>query len=303
MKTQEVKYFLKDLNTLHRLPTSRKHQSLLLPEYPFDLQLLSASRLYRQSRKFYLSLGGTFQPRLCSTMRALSAQDLFADQIDFSPSFTELLWYKDHVDEVANPQEDMKSLLKFNEISVYHEQNHRILWRLLPPAPTEQKDFCRYLNFAESLVVVLDLAFGDELGKDVSSTFERMRLIYRPGGKDRWSKSSPETYREYLLALLCATYYLLEQTHPDDILPAVNYVLPGQKKLNQSAVRRSFELSELFTNVTNPEWQKRFWKDAQKKLRALQADSEEPPLYLPEDPLDIEEELILAREIFAYYGL
>jgi hypothetical protein len=299
----EVKNFLKDVELLCALPNSRKYGKLFLEEYPFDKQLLNVSRLYRESRKLYLSLGGTYVQRVSSTMRSLSAQDLFKDEIDFTPSFSELLWFKDHVHEVADPEAEIEALSRFNEISLFHEQNHRVLWRLLPPAPTEERDLCRYLNFAESLVVTLDLALGDELGGKLSPVFERLKVIYRSGGEDNWLEESKEVYRNYLLSLLCSTYYLLELINPEDILKAVDYVFPGQKKMNKQAFLRALDLSELFTRITNPQWQERYWQQAQKKLEKMHIKSQEQPLYLPEDPLDLEEEFVIARRVFDYYGL
>lgn len=299
----EVEKYLKDVNILCRLPAPKRYANHVLIEYPFDIQLLNSSRLYRESRSLYLSLRGAFSPRVCSTMRALSAQDLFKDEIEYTPSLSELMWFKDHLHEVSGPQGELEALSRFNEISVFHEQNHRVVWRLLPPAPSEERDVCRYLNFAESLVVTLDLALGDELGKRISPVFERMKVIYRPGGEHAWIQKPREVYRGYLLALLCTTYYALELVHNDDILNAVNYVLPGQKRMNSQAVRRGLELSELFTRVTNPLWQERYWKTAQKKLTKMHSGSNVAPLYLPHDPLDLEEEFSLARSVFDLYGL
>jgi hypothetical protein len=299
----EIENFLKDVDVLCDLPTSKKYRKLLLEEYPFDNQLLSLSRLYRESRKRYLSLGGIYAPRVCSTMRSLSAQDLFKDEIDFTPSSSELMWFKDHVHDVVDPLAEIECLSSFNEISLFHEQNHRVIWRLLPPAPSEERDLCRYLNFAESLVVTLDLALGDELGRRLSPIFERMKVIYRPGGRNKYFGESKEAYRRYLLALLCSTYYSLELINYEDILKAVDYLFPGQKRMNKEAVRRGLELSEHFTRITNPLWQERYWKTARTKLKRMHVGSAEAPLYFPEDPLDLEEEFFLARRIFDYYGL
>lgn len=299
----EVKNFLKDIEVLYNIPTSKKYGKLLLEEYPFDNQLLNSSPLYRESRKLYLSLGGTYVPSLCSTMRSLSALDLFKDEIAYTPSSSELIWFKDHLHDVFDPEAEMESLSLFNGISLFHEQNHRVIWRLLPPAPSEERDLCRYLNFAESLVVTLDLALGDELGRKLSPAFERMKVIYRPGGKNKWFGESKEVYRRYLLALLCSTYYALELINYEDILKAVDYIFPGQKKMNKEAVHRGLELSEHFTRITNPLWQERYWKIAQKKLKQMHLESEEDPLYLPEDPLDLEAEFFFAHRVFDYYGL
>jgi hypothetical protein len=299
----ELQDYLDDIESLSALPVSGKFKKLVLPEYPFDAQLLSASKLYRESRKLYLSLGGVFTPTICSTMRSLSAQDLFKDEISFTPAFSEILWFKDHHHEVSDPVNEIKALSRFSEISIYHEQNHRVLWRLLPPAPKEERDFCRYLNFAESLVVMLDLALGDELGARSSPLFERLKVIYRPGGEDTWFAKTKAEYRNYLLAILSTTYFALEILHNDDIPAAVDYLFPGQRKMTKNAVRRGLELSELFSRVTNPEWQGRYWKSAQIKLRKLHTNSEEDTLYLPEDPLDLEAEFYYAHRVFDYYGL
>lgn len=300
-ENNELKNFLKDLNLAFSIKTSKKHSDLVLAEYPFDHELLTLSSLYRQSRKLYLSIDGTFVPRVCSTMRSLSAQDLFKDQIDYSPLLSELLWFKDHSTEVLDPVAMMKSLSAYNEISLFHEQNHRVVWRLLPPAPQEQRDFCRYLNLAESIVVTLDLILGDELGPKVSPVFERMKAIYRPGGEDKWFHQSKKEYRQYLQALFYATYLVLELVHHEDILKAVDYVLPNQKKINKDAVRRALELSELFTLNTNQQWQQRFWKQAQTRLALLHKDHPEDVWYLPEDPLDFEEEFVIANRVFDYF--
>ncbi len=303
MKKSQVKNFIKDANILCDLPTSSKYEKLLLAEYPFDNQLLHLSRLYRESRNLYLSIGGTFSQRVCSTMRSLSTHDLFKDEIDYTPSMSELMWFKDFGHELDDSDAELEALTRFNEISLFHEQNHRIIWRLLPPAPTEKRDLCRYLNFAESLVVTLDLAFGDELGKKLSPVFERMKIIYRPGGEDTWHKKPKDVYHKYLLAIFSSTYYALEFMNKKDNLKAVDYVLPGQKKMNKDAVRRGLELSEIFTKVTNPQWQNIYWEQARNKLETLHVGSKEDQLYLPEDPLDLAPEFFFVLRVFDCYGL
>jgi hypothetical protein len=298
-----VKKFLQDAKSIFSLPVSSEHEKLHLDEYPFDLQLLSLSPLYRTSRQHYLDLGGVFTPKVCSTVRSLSAQDLFKDEIQFSPTASELSWFVANPHDVASPEKEMESLLRFNEISLFHEQNHRIIWRLLPPPPDELADLSRYLNFAESLVVALDLALGDEIGKKKSDTFERMKVLYRGAGKNRAVSHGPEVYRQYLLALVCATYYTLEFVNYEDILGIVDYILPMQKSVNKEAVSRALEISELFTRVTNPLWQERYSEQALVKLQKIHAENPEHALYLPEDPFDLHEEFHLARRVFDHYGL
>jgi hypothetical protein len=223
-------------------------------------------------------------------MRALSSQDLFKDEIDFSPSGSEYLWFMNHAEEVYDPAAQVAAMQRYNEISIFHEQNHRIVWRVLPPAPKNPKErqaFTHYLNFAESLVVTMDLALGDELGEKVSNAFESLKILYRPGGEDSWSKKSKEQYREYLMAIMYSTYMLLERVDERDILKALDYILPKQKKMNKDALHRSLQLSEMFTENTNLQWQSLFWQKAQTRLEEMHADSDQDRLFLPDDPLDL----------------
>lgn len=300
---QKFKKRVLDARSLFAIPKNRRYSSLILNEYSFDEELLSLSSLYRKSRTEYLALGGGYSAKVCSVMRSLSAQDLFVDQIEFSPVASELKWFTEHSDLLADPQSVMQSLMEFNGISLFHEQNHRILWRLLPPSPSEKEDVRRYLNFAESLVVVLDLALGDEVGPKYSPLLEDFKAIYRPSGKFKKSDTSKSEYRQYLFVLFYVTYLALELIAIEDIPKAVNYIFPKQKKMNREAITRGLELSELFTQNTNRQWQEKNWKSAAKNLSQLQKDSPEDILYIPEDPLDLEEEFIIASRIFAYFGL
>ncbi len=225
----ELRLFLKDTEQLFAVPTARKYENLVLPEYPFDAQLLSLSELYRRSRKFYAKMGGQFSPKLCSVPRSLSSQDLFGAYVEYSPLLSEWIWFLRQHHEIANPGQAAEALQSYNGISLYHEQNHRIVWESLPPAPGEKIELCRYLNFAESLVITLDLALADQIGKKLSPAFERRKAIYRTGGEDSWSQKSKSEYRTYLCAIFCATYFLLEMYHPDDIPQGLEQLFPNRK--------------------------------------------------------------------------
>ncbi len=303
MDKKQVDIFLRDIRLLSRQPQLSRFKSLAIYEYPFDLQLLSLSSLYRESRKQYLELGGRFHPRIASTMRSLSAQDLFADEIDYSPAATELAWFAANVEDVYDPAEEVAALEHFNVISVFHEQNHRILWRLLPPAPQGEHLLRRYLNFAESLVVMLDLALADQVGSKLSPAFERMKVIYRSGRASKKWSSSKQVYRNYLAATQLATYLILEMIDTSDVSVAVNYVLPGQAHLNREAVARAFDISELFTRITNPHWQERYWRRARSSLAKIHRDSDDIELVLPRDPLDLDQELAIAHHVLNEFGL
>lgn len=302
-KNPELTTFLKDLATLFAVKKNKKVAELVLQEYPFDQELLSLSELYCHSRIGYLELGGRYSAKVCSVPRSLSSHDLFTDNIEYSPLLSEFAWFQAHYQETAEPENAMKAMMSFNGISVFHEQNHRILWRLLPPAPTEQRDLGRYLNFAESLVVTLDLALADQVGKKLSPLFEKFKTTYRTGGQDTWHTKSKKEYRKYLLSMMYASYLNLELINPEDIPKAVNYLFPGQAKLNKDAIKRALDISEVFTQNTNQLWQSRYWKKAQASLELFHQNSIEDALYLPEDPLDFEEEFHIANHVFDQFAL
>ncbi len=303
MEKSKTHAFISDVKFLSRQTKSGKWRSLVVEEYPFDHQLLSLSKVYRHSRKSYVGLGGEFSRKVSSTMRSLSAHDLFKDEIEYSPCFTEMTWFADHAEEVFDPAAEVEALTRFSDISLFHEQNHRIVWRLLPPAPKDPGALSRYLNFAEGLVATLDVVLADELGKKISPVFERLKVIYRIGGNTRWKTKGKKDYRRYLLAFLYATYLALELVHDDDILKATDYVFPKQGKINREAVSRALELSELFTRVTNTEWQKRNLRSSGTKLAKLHRGSRIEALVLPPDPLDIDGELEIAGRVLAYFGV
>lgn len=299
----DSKETIKLLNHISSLPVNEVHAPLVLPEYPYDIQLLTGSALYRKSRELYRSIKGEYSARLCSTLRALSTQDLTQNLIEYTPAQAEFAWFNKHHENVTDPDEAVKALVRFNEISVFHEQNHRILWRLIPPPANNLRNFYRYLNFAESIVVVLDMALGDQLGLETSDAFEKLHLIYRPGVVDQETIALKKEYRQYLIANVLATYYVLEWMNEEDMLNALNYVLPDQEEINEAAVERSLELSEHFSRITNPEWQKLYGEEVLGKLLRLHSeelgnDLENDAWIMPEDPLEMEQEFELLEYIF-----
>lgn len=296
-KPKQVKAFVSDIKTILQLSVSKKIQKLVLSEYPFDAQMLSLSPLYSKSRKAYIKLGGKFQPSVCSTMRSLSTQDLFKNEIHYSPMHSEMVWLYENANNFSDTDEQVSAVQHFHAISIFHEQNHRIVWQLMPKAPSDKTNLRRYLNFAESLVVMLDLALADQFNPQVSKALERMSLLYRPAGPVKLQKLPAADYRQYLRAAFTTTYYALERINSEDILKAVNYVLPENKKLNKQAVSRGLELNQDFTEVTNPGWQELYWQSAVVKLKEIHKKSKQPVLILPEDPLNLETEFNIVEKV------
>ena len=132
------------IRTLARA-TPRAPQALAAPQQPFDRLLLARSPLYRRSREHYLAQGGGLEPSLLSSPRSLGGTILLENRIQYSPTEEELLW------TAADPREDPARLLDLRTYttSLFHEQSHRLLWRLLPPPTLETGSIRRYLNFVE----------------------------------------------------------------------------------------------------------------------------------------------------------
>lgn len=296
-----VKSFVDDVKSLLQLPIVHQFEKYFLKEYPFDPQLVSLSSLYRKSRQRYMKLSGQYTPSVCSTMRSLSTHDLFKNDIEYTPAYSEMIWLHQNVQNMPDSYEQVRTIKHFHDISIFHEQNHRIVWTLLPPAPIDKNNLRRYLNFAESLVVSLDLALADQVDNKLSKIFERMSLFYRPAGPTSLKKLSKKEYRQYLLSAFCATYYCLERIHSEDVLKAVNYVLPKNKKYNRQAVTRGLELNQDFTEITNPQWQEIYWQSAAAKLDEIHKTSKKEVLFLPEDPLDLDSEFQIVERVFDFF--
>lgn len=268
-----------------------------LPEQPFDRHLLALSPLYRRSRERYRALGGRFRPALVSSPRTLSSPILLEPLIEYSPIESELVW------AATDPAQakDLSHLLGLRSYSssLFHEQSHRILWRMLPPPSTSRDGLRRYLNFVESLVVTLDMALGDELGPARAAIFYLGGQIYDPGTRVR-EGLSPREYRNYLQAALHATYLNLELYDPKGIPEAIFALFPHlSEKLVARATQRSLNLDRGFVTRTNPLWQSRHRAAVVRTLSCLPGKA----WALPSDPLDNREQYLFAEKWFDELGV
>jgi hypothetical protein len=277
----------------HKPPQTPK--SLLLGQ-PFDGHLLALSPLYRRSRKLFIELGGSFVPSLISSPRTLTSPSLLAKVIEYSPIEAEYCWAA--VDRRERQNSDHLLRLRTYASSLFHEQNHRILLELIPSAPPEAKPLRRYLNFMESLVVILDMALGDELGH-LSSLFYTTGVTYDPGTDIKKELKQKRHYRNYLQAALHATYLNLEFYHPDDIGEIIRHLFPMLNRFADRASNRSVQLDREFIEKTNPFWQKKHLKFVRQTL--IRPNQE--PLILSQDPLDHRLQYLWAEKWFDVMGL
>jgi hypothetical protein len=282
--------------------SKKKHHPLALSEQPFDSLILSLSPLFRLSRKTYLKQGGTFLATLLSSPRTLSSTELLEQRIEYSPIERELIWSATDPVESRGPQLTRLFETRGYSTSLFHEQNHRILWKFLPPPPPVRRkgsEVFRFLNFVESLVVTLDMALGDELGPEFSQILYLSGVAYDPGTRLREKSISRRTYRNYLHACLYATYLTLELYEKKDVEKAVTYLYPSNLELTKRAIQRACRLDEAFVRITNLDWQEKNYKRVVKKLSR----SGVPPLVLTENALDHRLQYLWAEKWFEKMGL
>jgi hypothetical protein len=286
-------------NQVHEPP---KHS---LSGQPFDRLLLEHSPLYQRSRALFYQKGGSFHPSLLSSPRSLSSGSLVSQRIEYTPSEAEILWTaQDPIESRTRPERLLE--LRTWTTSLFHEQNHRVLWKFLPPAPTETGALSRYLHFAESLVVMLDMALADHLGPQIARPLYEVGSIYDPG--TRIDPRHP-AYRTFLQAAAYATYLNLELFVPEEIPRIVETVFPrGLYPRNSGtigsrrAAERALRLDRSFIESTNPLWQQRHLGRLKKPFQKLQG-TRRRPLLLPEHPLDASEHLPWMQQVLALYGL
>lgn len=277
---------------------ARAKHRLALDEQPFDRELLSLSPLFRRSRELYLSGGGEFRPALASSPRTLSSPILLTPQIEYSPIESEFFWAAGDPAQARKPEHLMQ--LRTFTSSLFHEQSHRILWRHLPPPPRDAAGLRRYLNFVESLVVVMDMALGDELGPAVSAVFYLGGAVYDPGTRVKELGLSRREYRNYLQAALYATFLCLEQYEPARIPDAVAAEFSSMPaELLERAVARSLRLDRGFVERTNPFWQKRHRAEVVRELSRLRGKAWAPP----QDPMDNREQYLVGEEWLGLFGV
>ncbi|MEK6578322.1 MAG: hypothetical protein AABZ55_03770 [Bdellovibrionota bacterium] len=270
-----------------------------LNQQPFDSALLRLSKLFLKSRKLYLESGAKFYPTLVSTPRSLSSPILIEQRIEYSPIEKEMNF------AACDPHQkrNLGHLLELRSYcsSLFHEQSHRLLWKLLPPPPIPGRDGAlrRYLNFAESLVIVTDMALGDELGPRIASFFYLSGVIYDPGTTIRREGYSKRDYRNYLQAAVLATYMTLELYSKKGIEDALKVSFPNLGELRTRAAKRSLCLDTQFVTTTNQTWQSRYSKLLYKTLSREGV----TPLELPDDPYKNWNQYVIAEKWFEKLGL
>lgn len=293
----ELRAALARLRKSEANPLARKP----LPGQPFDSLLLQLSPAYRRSRTAYRKLGGKHIASYVSTPRTLSSAALLSNEIEYSPLEREYAWAAALPATKAN---DLRLLeIRTSVTSLFHEQNHRLLWQLLPPAPRDRAGMRRYLNLAESLVVVTDMGLADDLGTKRSRDFYLSGAIYDPGTSVREEGLKGRMYRNYLQAALHATYLNLELFDPSRIPDVIEAMFPMIGTYARRAAVRSLNLDRAFVEKTNPAWQSRNLQAVRASLsRDLNQAGDREPLVLPAGPTDNRQAYLIGESWFRKSG-
>ncbi len=276
---KHYKGFLVGVSLLSQNTPTQVHP-LELKGQPFDRHLLSLSPLYQRSRSLFLEGQGTFYSSFVSTPRTLSSAALLGQEIEYSPLERELVWAVHNPTQSRNREAVLN--LRTSITSLFHEQNHRILWKFLPSPPHSKSGMRRYLNFVESLVIALDMALADGIGEDFASLFYHIGVIYDPGTRVKKELKKNRLYRNYLQAVLYATYLNLELYEYKDIEKAIQVLYPLPEGFISRVVHRATRLDREFVLKTNPQWQSRHLKQAMQTLCGKTENILEPS----ENPLD-----------------
>ncbi len=277
----------------------RKPHGLARAGHPFDSLLLARSALYRRSRTLFLELGGTLRASFVSTPRTLGSAALLGTEIEYSALDRELSWLAR--EGAGRPAAARYLDLRSSVTSLFHEQNHRILWKLLPPCPRDADGQRRWLNFAESQVVVLDMALGDELGPELAQACYQVGVTYDPGTRVRQEGLRGRPYRNYLQAASLATWWALELYSPARIRKAIPALFPVIEPYALRAADRALRLDAKFIERTNPMWQLKHRKAVN---RAFGTSRTRPdPLTFSEDPMDHRLQYLWTEKILDTMGV
>lgn len=271
-----------------------------LPGQAFDAYYLRESPLFRRSRGLFRRQSGVFEARLVTSPRSLSSTILLENRIQYSPTEDELLWHATSPGERSN-DEGLLRLVGYST-SLFHEQSHRILWKLLPPpAALDADSVRRYLNFVESLVIALDMALGDELGPKRSAFGYLSGVLYDPGS---WARHpSARARRNYLQVAIRTTYLALEHYNSNRIRKAVPAWMPEcEAAAADHAVERALRLDHSFIYVTNPDWQERNLRTVREFLRK-QSRRHAKRLELSERPEDWTAPYLASELVFNRFGI
>jgi hypothetical protein len=271
---------------------------LALDEHMLDRELLQLSALYAQSRTLFLNCGGSYRFELASKSRSIMTSGVIEECVPVSPVYREVLWCA-RSSKISRQERERADFLFECVTPLFHEQNHRILWRVLP-APANESDACwrKYLVFCESVVVALDYLISMELGKGVGDFFGRVGCLYYWDSAQRNKcgmneKELPQKISLFVYAVFCA----LTGVPQASIVQQLLHRAPSKWVLD--VVKTTSELSRGFVNKAHLQWQERYLDRARRWLG--DAGTFSPAYSFNYENLDYSRSVELGLPIFRYF--
>lgn len=289
------------IDILYRKHPVPKHRLELEGQF-LDRHLLWISPLYRRSRQLYLESGGCFVPNYMSKVRALTSPTLIDPDIHYTPYQDELVWVTSDSTFLRAFDRVLLKTMKETVTPIYHEQNHRLLWKILPPPGPDYRAFKRYLHFAESIAVALDSACSNELGHPLGQIFNLCGVLANFGDRRVFQLvKERSTYRRYLTAHAYSNYLNMELYQAQQV---IDFVCGKFHDLGSLALHAAEDaiggLNVDFVRVTCPSWENQHLDYAFKRLRQ-KAKSVDRTLTLPSDPSDSALFEQMANRLFVLY--
>ena len=234
-----------------------------------DRHLLWISPLYRRSRKLFLQTNGNFVPSYMSLVRALTSPTLIDPDIHYTPYQDELVWVTSRASFLQAFHPRLLKAMKETVTPIYHEQNHRILWDILPPPGPDYRAFKRYLHFAESIAVALDAACSNELGHPLGQIFNNCGVLANFGDATLFQTvTNRSTYRRYLIAHAYSNYLNMELYQPRQVIEFICRHFGDLGPLAKHAAEDAIGgLNVDFVRITCPSWENQHLRYAFERLR------------------------------------
>jgi hypothetical protein len=286
LETGDLSVIAPALELLYRKHRVPRHRLELRGQF-LDRHLLWISPIYHRSRQLYLQTGGRFVPNYMSKVRALTSPTLIDPDIHYTPYQDELVWVTSSSTFLRAFDPLMLKNMKETITPVFHEQNHRVLWKILPPPGPNFRAFIRYLHFAESIAVALDASCSNELGHPLGQIFNLCGVLANFGDRIIFQtlKDRP-TYRRYLVAHAYSNYLNMELYQPQQV---IDHICRHFRDLGSFALHAAEDaiggLDVDFVRVTCPSWENQHLGFAFKQMRK-RAKNSDATLTLPADPGD-----------------
>ena len=252
---QGIRIIYKDYDKLKQHPLEVNNQI-------FDRFMLYSYPLYLKSRQLALGFDCEFQHIHSDISFQLIENTLLTNRIQIVPLENECRW------TAFDPQ--FKNSLHilhvlYNISSVFHEQNHRVLWSLLPKCAPGGRALKNYLNFAESLTMTLDYALAHTIQPKMAWFLQLTGVSYR-GAQFRKHSKDKKNYPTFLVSFCIGQLMYFDFCKKREVKKFLYEKFQVKNEIISDAVDMAFTIESEFNTETNRQWQIKYKKDCEKFL-------------------------------------